>query len=202
MLEIPREQKKVPIFEHFPRLSPYFYCYKDIPSLFPLIKTGYQSQSFLTTYAIYPCFKQRQRFCLRYISLQFLWTLKRCPLEVEHGHIGFQNCRYPVLLHPSRCLKEHPGMCFPVIIGDVLIQIPEHCPAVHVVTVDGQISRFSQNTVCLEEQTSIDVVVSPVIPRQIILRFFRAALQYRIIDATLLDRKPAPNIRDASPPQG
>ena len=65
--------------------------------MFPLIRAGHQRQSFLTTYAIYPCFKQRQRFCLRYISLQFLWTLKRCPLEVEHGHIGFQNCRYPVL---------------------------------------------------------------------------------------------------------
>ena len=91
--------------------------------------------------------------------------------------------------------ERTPWMCFPILIGGVLIQIPEHCPAVHVVTVDGQIPRFSQNTVCLEEQTSIDVVVSLVIPPQIILRFFRAALQYRIIDATLRDCKPTPNIR-------
>ncbi len=49
---------KVPVFEHFPPLSPYFYCHKDIPGLFSLIRTGYQSQSFLTTCAIYPCFKQ------------------------------------------------------------------------------------------------------------------------------------------------
>ena len=40
------------------------------------IKTSHQCQSFLATYAIFPCFKQRQRFCLRYISLQILQTLK------------------------------------------------------------------------------------------------------------------------------
>lgn len=72
----PETGRKFPLLNTFSPLSSCFYCHKDVPGLFPLIRAGHQRQSFLTTYAIYPCFKQRQRFCLRYISLQILQTLK------------------------------------------------------------------------------------------------------------------------------
>lgn len=87
-----RELKKVPTFEHFSPFRFCFYCHKDVPGLLPLIRTGYQRQGCLTTFTSYPCFKQRQRFRLCCISLQFLRTVKRCLLEVKHGHIGFQYC--------------------------------------------------------------------------------------------------------------
>ena len=116
-----RELKKVHTFEHFSPFRFCFYCHKDVPGLLPLIRTGYQRQGCLTTCTSYSCFKQRQRFRLCYISLQFLRTVKRCLLEAEHGHISFQYCRYPVLFHAFRRLKEHAWMSFPVLIGGVLI---------------------------------------------------------------------------------